>query len=119
MKNCSVPDFLGQEITVGDICLAAFVLNGEFSNTNTLKPVVITKISLHIECDDTIKFLVNFVDRQDRLEDWSASHNGKMISLFKIDNPEFYLQNIEFANLIPIRQDAIKGNSFQVRLPIF
>jgi hypothetical protein len=118
VKNYSVSDCLGREIRVGDICVTAFGLD-VYADNISLGPVVITRINLLRDNPEVEEFSVHFVDRESRLEDNSISNHGRVTNLFKIENPEFYLQDRRIANLMPIRQEIIGGKTFQVKLPLF
>lgn len=118
MNNNSMIDTLGQEFAVGDICLTPSD-DGNYSRLS-LEPVLITKIDIVSgESRENDSFKISFVYREDRLEETFTLTRKQIASIFKLDNPEFYLQDSRIASLIQIRQDIISGNKFKVKLPIF
>ena len=118
MNYNSMIDTLGQEFAVGDICLTPSD-GGNYSRMS-LEPVLITKIDIVSgEYRENDSFKISFVYREDRLEETFTLPRRQIASIFKLDNPEFYLQDSRIASLIQIRQDILNGIAFQVRLPIF
>lgn len=112
----SMLDCLGQEFIVGDICLLTYYDHGD----SILEPILIVKL----EEDDYILtsgriFRVYFVHEVDMREKCFAFDTPQVTEMFKITNPEFYLQDSRIVNLISFKKEILSEGYFRGKTPSY
>ena len=116
-KPLSMLDCLGQEFMVGDICLLTYYDHGD----STLEPILIVK--LDEDTDSCLKpnriFRVYFVHEVDMREKCFVFDTPEVIEMFKITNPEFYLQDGRIVNLISFKKEILSEGYFRGKTPSY